>query len=45
MFRAPDEPDAPCDPQIPLDAKHMFGVMCLDTVFVESITVPLEHEK
>jgi hypothetical protein len=33
------------DPQIPLDAKHKFLVMCLDAIFIESVPVPLEVEK
>jgi hypothetical protein len=33
------------DPQIPSDAKHKFIIMCLSTLFVESIPVPPEHEK
>jgi hypothetical protein len=25
--------------------KHMFGITCVDTLFVESVPVPNEHEK
>jgi hypothetical protein len=33
------------DPQIVANAKHKFGVMCLDTLFVEFVPVPHKHEK
>jgi hypothetical protein len=25
--------------------KHKFGIMCLDTFFVESVPIPPNHEK
>jgi hypothetical protein len=33
------------DPQVPPDAKHKFGVMCLGALFFESVPVPPKHEK
>jgi hypothetical protein len=32
-------------PQIPPDAKHEFDVTCPSSLFVESLLVPVEHEK
>jgi hypothetical protein len=33
------------DTQMPLDAKHNFGVTCPDVLFVEMVPGPSEHEK
>jgi hypothetical protein len=33
------------DLQIPLDAKHKFGITCPYALFLESVSVPPKHEK
>jgi hypothetical protein len=37
--------NALCDPQIPPMQKHKFGVMCLDSLFVEAVPGPPKYEK
>jgi hypothetical protein len=37
--------NAQCDPQIPPDAKHMFGVTCPGALFMETAPGAPKHEK